>query len=238
MRTNTRLLSALALWACVVSPATGSASDRDASATEKPSARCTYASSSWSVRERRSVQFVRVEKARSEITPEERDPDEPRCTVCEEDQAWIRPADLGLAGVAPFRICRVFKERVESALRTIAADGRFRVITIVGYRNGRTRGPLDNGVRTLFSNHSYGTAIDVNPAQNGLYDGCDIRKVTPATIAECHLRMGGRWNPKARPATTIVANGPVTRAFESFWKWGGAIPGDLKDLMHFSITGY
>ena len=94
------------------------------------------------------------------------------------------------------------------------------------------------GVRSQFSNHSFGTAVDINPGSNGLYDQCDVPRIDEKSIKRCRLRIGGKWNPGKRPSKTIVRDGPVHQAFTRFWKWGGEIGGNTKDMMHFSLTGY
>jgi len=42
------------------------------------------------------------------------------------------------------------------------------IFRVDGYRVIRSRGPLDgNGNRTVFSNHAYGAALDLNPSRTG-----------------------------------------------------------------------
>ena len=43
---------------------------------------CTYDTYSWHVKKRRAVKRQRVVKPYAEVTGDERDPDDPRCTVC------------------------------------------------------------------------------------------------------------------------------------------------------------
>lgn len=79
-----------------------------------------------------------------------------------------------------------------------------------------------------WSEHSYGTAIDVNPRQNPYVKGA---VVLPANgrpwIARTPVRRG-----------MIVAGGPVTTAFAAVgWGWGGAYR-SLKDYQHFSRSGH
>lgn len=194
---------------------------------------CTYKTYEWDVKLRRGTDHRVVSKTRAELGADEKDARDPRCTVCREDQALVE-----VPGVKPFRVCRHFAPQVRDALRTATAAG-FVVDTVVGYRVGRTRGPVSKNKRTVFSNHSYGTAVDINSKTNGMYRRCKLK--TPAArakdVAGCTLGMGGAWDPKRRPKRTIVRGGPLHAAFAPFWKWGGDLSGQLKDFMHFSLTG-
>lgn len=199
---------------------------------------CVYSTSVWHVEKKTVVDRRTVRKPYSALDPDERDPNDPRCTVCEADQVRINPALLGLSGLPAFRVCHAYVEQVKEALRTLAKDPDVRIVSITGYRPGRTRGPVVGGMRTWFSNHSYGTAIDINASFNGLYDRCDVLRVSASTVRRCSLRLGGRWDPKVNPRETITEDGTIHREFTKFWRWGGAIRGATKDMMHFSITGH
>jgi hypothetical protein len=199
---------------------------------------CVYSTSVWHVGKKTVVDRHKVRKPYAALDADERDPNDPRCTVCEADQVRINPAKLGLSGLPAFRVCHAYVDEVTAALKALAAEPDVRIISITGYRPGRTRGPVVGGMRTWFSNHSYGTAIDINASFNGLYDRCDVLRVSPSTIRRCHLRLGGRWDPKVNPRETIIEGGAIHREFTKFWRWGGAIRGATKDMMHFSITGH
>lgn len=202
--------------------------------------RCTYTSYAWHTKKRRAVDRKKVSKSYADVTANERDPNDPRCTVCTEDQVSIDPASFGVRSVKPIRVCWAHASKVESALRSIAKSAEFEVIGLDGYRAGRTRGRVVNQRRTQWSNHSFGTAIDINAKHNGLYRSCNVEEVTEATLKRCRLGMGGAWKPAARPKTTIVKGGVVHKLFtgDVGWKWGGSIEGRIRDLMHFSLTGY
>jgi D-alanyl-D-alanine carboxypeptidase-like protein len=78
-----------------------------------------------------------------------------------------------------------------------------------------------------WSNHAYGLAIDLNPAENP-YVGCgQTRDPTRARYLDrSRLRKG-----MVTPA--------VVAAFRSIgWGWGGAWTGSTKDYMHFSHNGH
>ncbi len=78
-----------------------------------------------------------------------------------------------------------------------------------------------------FSEHAYGTAIDVNPVQNPY--------VKDATVQP---RAGRAYLDRSDARTgMIVRPGPVVRAFRKIgWTWGGDYR-SLKDYQHFSSSG-
>ena len=201
-------------------------------------ARCTYRSYQWSTRLKRAVNRMKVDKRRAELTAEERDPQFPQCTVCQEDQEEIQIKNL-----PSVTICKHFAPQVREALTQLALAHQanpkaFRVISLVGYRVGKTRGRLHRGLRMDFSNHSYGTAIDINASHNGLYRPCTPRQlVSFKDVSPCKLRHGGHWQPKKKPQLSISRDSKVYEHFTSFWKWGGERKDRVKDFMHFSPTG-
>ncbi len=77
-----------------------------------------------------------------------------------------------------------------------------------------------------WSNHAYGYAIDINPAENP-YVGCG-RTRDPARA---------RYLDRSRLRKGMVTPA-VVRAFRSIgWGWGGEWSGRTKDYMHFSTNG-
>ena len=201
---------------------------------------CTYDMYNWSVSQRRAVNHRTVSKLYEEVEGDERDPEDARCTVCSEDQERIDVAALGIDGVSDIRVCWAHRANVEAALREIAETGEFEFQELVAYRPGRTRGAVRDDMRQELSNHSYGTAIDINAGDNGLYRDCNLRELTVSGIAGCTLGVGGAWNPQSRPRTSITRDSVVYRAFTGTagWQWGGEISGSTRDIMHFSLTGY
>ena len=187
---------------------------------------CSYETYQWSTHEKRAVNRHIVVHPYSEVTAEEIDPIT-GCTVCQEDQV-----ELGLPGLERFHVCKVVAPSIETALRDLIETG-VPIHTVIGYRVGRTRGEVDNnGLRTRFSNHSYGIAIDINPEHNGLYDRC-LQFNTG-----CRLIRGGPWQPHTQ-AASMSASGEVVRRFkQEGFLWGGEIRGRQKDFMHFSPSGY
>ncbi len=186
---------------------------------------CTYEVSRWNVPRRQSVDHRTVSHSYSSLTREEIDP-ETGCTVCSEDQVLIAVPPL-----EPFKLCWKLAPKVRQVLEQLLRDGA-PLFTAKGYVVIRSRGPLDaDGSRTLFSNHSFGTALDINAQQNGLYDNCI------AFGPWCRLVMGGPWEPGAPGA--LLPDGEIVQAFAAIGlKWGGEIKGKQKDFMHFSPTGY
>jgi hypothetical protein len=187
---------------------------------------CTYESYKWHAYTMKAGPTHLVVKPYRRIGIEERDA-ATGCTVCREDQVEVR-----LAGVAPFRMCRKLAARAERTLQNLKAQG-VPLRTVTGYRVGMTRGEPDaQGYRTRFSNHSFGIALDINEAHNGLYESCN--KIGP----ECRLRKGGKWNPGIDPHS-MTRNHPVVLAMkQAGFRWGGEIAGNQKDFMHFSPSGY
>jgi hypothetical protein len=88
--------------------------------------------------------------------------------------------------------------------------------------------PCTGGSGTgTWSNHAYGLAVDLNPAENP-YVGCgQTRDPTRARYLDrSRLRKG-----MVTPA--------VIAAFRSIgWGWGGSWTGATKDYMHFSHNGH
>jgi hypothetical protein len=204
-----------------------------------PPRQCTYDTWAWSVESRRAVEPRHVTKDYRALTDEEKAPDwvTSGCTICREDQE-----ELQVPGLPAVRLCRSVVAGAREALLQATTAG-VRIETLVGYRVGRSGGPVVDGKRTRYGWHAYGMALDVNSGHNGLYAGCarDERAPrTPSDLATCRLSIGGAWDPTARPATTLTAGGALLKAFESTlgWRWGGARSDGLKDLMHVSPDGY
>ncbi|MCB9548911.1 MAG: M15 family metallopeptidase [Myxococcales bacterium] len=214
-------------------PSAEAAAPASAEAAEDPGAPCTYRTYSWDVQKKRGVNNETIRKTRGELAADERDPQIPACTVCSEDQV-----DVAVEGLPTVTVCRLYADRVRTALAQAHADG-FQIKTLIGYRVGRTRGAIKGTLRTEFSNHSYGTAIDINAEQNGLYGDCGLKQIAAGAgdLKGCKLRVGGAWDPARRPKVTVREGGPAWKAFTAFWKWGGARTDKTRDFMHFSPTG-
>jgi hypothetical protein len=186
---------------------------------------CTYELHVWNVNSKSSVNQKKVRHSYSVLRAEEIDP-ETGCTVCNEDQVLIDSLPS-----APFAVCYKISSRVRDAVTSLARHG-MPIHTIVGYHVIKSRGTVDrNGNRTGFSNHSFGTAVDINPEQNGLYDNCI--EFGP----QCRRLRGGEWRPGAPGA--LDKNSDIVLLFkQAGFQWGGEIAGKQKDFMHFSLTGY
>ncbi|WP_205705770.1 M15 family metallopeptidase [Kineococcus indalonis] len=79
---------------------------------------------------------------------------------------------------------------------------------------------------TGFSEHSYGTAIDLDPVQNPYVRGTTV------------LPEAGRAHLERTPAPgRVLAGDPVVEAFAARgFSWGGTWR-TLKDYQHFSLSG-
>lgn len=190
-----------------------------------PPQRCTYEVQSWSVALKKSVDRKTVSHPYSTMTSDEIDP-VTGCTVCREDQEVISISPLN-----PFSVCYRIAPQVRGTLESLVRDGA-PVFTIIGYHVLKSRGHVDgDGNRTGFSNHSFGTAIDINPELNGLYDSC------LHFGSGCRLIRGGEWHPGV--LGTLEHDSDIVKAFKAIGlRWGGEIAGGQKDFMHFSPTGY
>lgn len=186
---------------------------------------CTYEMQVWNVNTKSSVNLKKVRHPYDELRTEEIDA-ATGCTVCSEDQVLILIPPL-----TPFSVCHTIAPLVRDAVTTATRRG-MPLHTIAGYRVIKSRGAVDgDGNRTGFSNHSYGTAIDINPEQNGLYDNC-------LTFGpQCRLLRGGEWRP-GTPGTLDRNSDFVALFKQAGFQWGGEIAGKQKDFMHFSLTGY
>lgn len=194
-------------------------------ASSKDTRMCTYQTYKWNVNRNLAEEIETVRHAYSELKPEEVDT-ETGCTVCVEDQEII-----DIPGLSPFRLCKNLAASVRVTLTQLLKQGE-PIHEVTGYRVGKTRGAIDkNGNRTLFSIHSFGIAIDINPEENGLYADC------PTLGPRCRLIRGGHWIAGKRGALT--ADGAVVTGLKKAGlQWGGELKGNLKDFMHFSPTGY
>ncbi len=200
---------------------------------------CTYRTYNWSTEERRAVNRRTVEHSYTDVTEDERSPADPRCTVCSEDQVAIDPTEFGFDHEEVL-VCWAYAGEISTALANIAESDDFRLVELTGYRPGRTRGRIVDGMRSEWSNHSFGTALDINADYNGLYRSCDVDEVTPDNIDDCRLGVGGEWAPHEHPRRTVTQDSIVYSEFTDRvgWMWGGEIDGSTKDMMHFSPDGY
>jgi hypothetical protein len=153
---------------------------------------------------RNSTNTRKIQHAYENLTASEID-ETTGCTVCSEDQATI-----DLPPLPAFSACSKLAPQIRSFMSHLIRKGAA-IQTIVGYHVIKSHGPVNgNGDRTGFSNHSYGTAIDINPEQNGLYDNC------LAFGPECRLARGGERKPSwpgslNRPVSNGAMRSQVSR---------------------------
>ena len=191
---------------------------------------CTYSTYQWNVLDRKAVELRKIVKPFSELTAAEKD-SKTGCSVCEEDQVT-----LTFAGLRAFKVCKFIAPRVQTTIASLQRR-QAPLLDVVGYRVGMTRGEIDRaGNRTVFSNHSFGVALDINTNHNGLYENC------VSFNSACRLIKGGHWRPKsgdAKQAYSLTRDSMIVQEFKrNGFLWGGEIAGQQKDFMHFSPTGY
>ncbi len=154
-----------------------------------PPATCTYDTWTWSVVARRVVEHQHVSKPYAQVTEDEKASDwnVTGCTTCREDQERV-----AVSGLPPVLVCRHFAPRIREALEAALQAGA-RIETLVGYRVGRSGGPVVDGKRTRYGWHAFGEALDINSKSNGLYGNCKRNTAVPRSVAElgpCRLRVG------------------------------------------------
>ena len=83
------------------------------------------------------------------------------------------------------------------------------------------------GSTTVWSEHSYGRAVDINPVENPYVKGATVLPPSGRPYTDRRLRVPG----------VLHAGDPVVGAFAAVsWSWGGAWT-SLKDYQHFSRSG-
>jgi hypothetical protein len=81
---------------------------------------------------------------------------------------------------------------------------------------------------TVWSQHAYGRAIDIDPLENPMIQGGVVDPAAAARYADRSLKAMGM----------IKADDVIVRAFAAVgWQWGGYWH-SLKDYQHFSQNGY
>jgi poly-gamma-glutamate synthesis protein (capsule biosynthesis protein) len=129
---------------------------------------------------------------------------------------------------------------IETAMRALFA-ARFpihKMVLVDNYGGSDPRSMHDNNSYAfgcavvpgseVWSQHSYGRAIDLNPIQNPEIRNGHISPPEGAACADRAIASKGM----------IRARGPVVRAFTKVgWTWGGNWH-TLKDYMHFSANGW
>lgn len=185
---------------------------------------CTYSFTVWNALNRKSEGPFLVKKSRSALSALEIG--SRNCSLCQEDQQ-----EIVLSNGVKFKACRAYQGEFRSALERAISSGRS-ITSVVGYRPSRSKGALDSaGRRTEFSRHAFGTALDVNEEHNGLYDRC------LSWNGGCRLIKGGIYRP-GHPLSITDGDIFVKSFSQVGFRWGGAIPGQQKDFMHFSLDGY
>jgi hypothetical protein len=166
----------------------------------------------------------------------------PGCPVAADELSWVRLTFTGFDGrrhTGELLVNRAVADDVVEVFRRLYA-ARFPIeemrITRADELDAPPTGDGNNTgafacrpVRgeTVFSQHAYGLAIDINPFQNPYVKG----SLVLPELASAYLDRDD-----VRPGM-ILADGPVVRAFDRIgWGWGGSWH-TLKDLQHFSQDG-
>jgi hypothetical protein len=167
---------------------------------------------------------------------------EPSCPVGRDALVWVRVAFRGFDGsrhTGELLVASSVADDVVGVFRDLWRAGfafeELRITTkaeldVPPTGDGNNTGgfvcrPVTGG--TSYSQHAYGTALDLNPFQNPYAKG----DVVLPELASSYLDRS--W---VRPGM-ITADGPVVRAFARIgWGWGGAWS-SLLDYQHFSLSG-
>jgi hypothetical protein len=164
------------------------------------------------------------------------------CPVAARDLDWIRLTFWGFDArrhTGELLVNHRASAAMVSVFRTLYAE-RFPIEQMhVTTRAERDAAPTGDGNdtsayncrpavgQTVYSQHAYGLAIDVNPFQNPYTKG----SLVLPELASAYLDRGN-----VRPGM-IEPGGPVVRAFARVgWEWGGSWQ-HSKDYEHFSANG-
>lgn len=184
---------------------------------------CQYNYTVWNTRFQKAEGPFRISKPRSALTKTEAGSS--GCSVCESDQVLVK-----LSNHIEVKLCKTQAHKIKNVLEKFLQSGGV-IKTLTGYRPSISKGTVDSrGLRTEFSRHAYGMAIDINEDHNGLYDHCI--EWGPS----CRLIKGGKYS--SENPLSIRADSQIVRLFrEEGLEWGGKIHGFQKDFMHFSPDG-
>jgi hypothetical protein len=165
----------------------------------------------------------------------------PGCPVAADELSWVRLTFRGFDGArhtVELLVATSVAGKIVQVFRDLWDDGfpieQMRITTRAELDAPPTGDGNDTGAfacrpvrgETVFSQHAYGLAVDVNPFQNPYSKG----DVVLPELASAYLDRGD-----ARPGM-ILAGGPVVAAFARIgWGWGGAWT-SLKDRQHFSAN--
>ena len=167
----------------------------------------------------------------------------PGCPVAPEKLRLVRVAYLGFDGterVGELVVAEEVAGEIVTIFERLRADRypieRMETVDHFGADDDRSMAANNTsafncrsvtGQPGVWSEHSYGRAIDVNPVQNPYVRGGTV--LPPA---------GGAYLNRTLNATGLIkAGGPAVVAFSAAgWGWGGSWS-SLKDYQHFSASG-
>lgn len=166
----------------------------------------------------------------------------PGCPVGRDELAWVRVTFRGFDGArhtgellvatsVAADVVSVFRDlwRAEFPLEELRVTTRAELDAAPTGDGNNSGGfvcrPVTGGAS--YSQHAFGTAIDVNPFQNPYgKDGVVLPELASSYLDRERVRPG-----------MVTADGPVVRAFARVgWGWGGAWS-SLVDYQHFSLSG-
>ena len=164
------------------------------------------------------------------------------CPVALDALSLVTVLHWGLDGIArdgQLVIAAAVAEDVVSVFRTVYQAGfaiaKVRPIDVYGADDLRSMEDdstsgfnCRNTLRgTRWSEHAFGTAIDINPIENPYVEGTAVLPAAGAAFLDRDVIRPGM----------IVHSGPVVEAFRAIgWSWGGHWA-SLKDYQHFSQNG-
>ncbi|MDT9593405.1 M15 family metallopeptidase [Nocardioides zeae] len=168
------------------------------------------------------------------------------CPVAARDLAWVRVAFVGFDDARHTGELLVATDVADDLVEVFAAlyAARFPIeemrVTTAAELDAEPTGDGNNTESFVcrattgggrFSQHAYGTALDVNPFQNPYDKGTGSARVVIPELATSYTDRG-----VVRPGM-VLADDAVVDAFAAIgWEWGGAWQRS-KDYQHFSRNG-
>lgn len=168
------------------------------------------------------------------------------CPVAAHDLAWIRVTFWGFDDARHTGELLVASSVADDLVRVFARlyDARFPLeemrVTSAAALEAAATGDGNNSESfvcrpttggTAFSQHAYGTAVDINPFQNPYDKGSGDARVVIPELATSYTDRSA-----VRPGMVLPGD-PVVEAFAAIgWQWGGQWR-SLKDYQHFSLNG-
>jgi hypothetical protein len=87
-----------------------------------------------------------------------------------------------------------------------------------------------------WSNHAFGTAIDINPVQNPYLTGSPIGSVVYPPVGRRYAGVDRGRGARAAPGVIVQGDAVVSAFAAAGWGWGGDWT-SARDYQHFSASG-